>query len=102
MEGHDGFMKKNAWVKGLLMITQIGITMLAPIFLCLFVGLFLNDTFDTIYAVPILLILGIAASFRNAYHLTKSFYAKQKQKEDEELAYIEGLKRKREKQKETS
>ncbi|MGN0507167.1 MAG: AtpZ/AtpI family protein [Lachnospiraceae bacterium] len=86
--------KKNGLVRGLLMITQIGITMLAPIFLCLFVGLFLNEKLDTVYAVPILLLFGIAASFRNAYYLTKSFYAKEKQKEDAELAYIEELKRK--------
>lgn len=86
--------KKAAWAKGLLMITQIGITMLVPIFLCLFLGMFLNEALDTVYAVPILLVLGIAASFRNVYYLTKSFYAKQKRKEDEELAYIEGLKRK--------
>ena len=85
--------KKNAWVRGLLMVTQIGITMLVPIFLCLFLGVFLNDAFDTVYAVPVLLVLGIAASFRNTYYLTKGFYAKQKRKEDEELAYIEGLKR---------
>lgn len=86
--------KKAAWAKGLLMITQIGITMLVPIFLCLFLGMFLNEALNTVYAVPILLVLGIAASFRNVYYLTKSFYAKQKRKEDEELAYIEGLKRK--------
>lgn len=92
-------MKKNAWVRGLLMITQIGITMLAPIFVCLFLGVFLNNALDTVYAVPLLLLLGIAASFRNAYHLTKGFYAKQKRKEDEELAYIERLKREGEKKK---
>ena len=86
--------KKNGLVRGLLMITQLGITMLTPIFLCLFVGLFLNEKLDTVFAVPILLLFGIAASFRNAYYLTKSFYAKEKQKEDAELAYIEELKRK--------
>lgn len=86
--------KKAVWAKSLLMITQIGITMLVPIFLCLFLGMFLNEALGTVYAVPVLLILGIAASFRNVYYLTKSFYVKQKQKEDEELAYIEGLKRK--------
>ena len=75
------------------MISQIGISMLVPIFLCLFLGIFLNEKFSSIYFVPIFLFLGIGASFRNVYYLTKSFYAKDKKKEDEELAYIENLKK---------
>ena len=67
--------------------------MLVPIFLCLFLGNFLNEKCNTVYFVPVFLFLGIAASIRNVYILTKSFYAKDKKKEDEELAYIENLKK---------
>lgn len=80
-------------VKGLMMVSQISISMLVPIFLCLFLGNFLNEKCDTVYFVPVFLFLGIAASIRNVYMLTKSFYAKDKKKEDEELAYIENLKK---------
>lgn len=91
--------KKHGWVRGLFMVSQISLTMLAPIFLCLFLGIFLNEKLNTVYAVPVFLFLGIAAAFRNVYHLTKSFYAKDKKKEDEELAYLENLKRQGEEKK---
>ena len=80
-------------VKGLMMVSQISISMLVPIFLCLFLGNFLNEKCNTVYFVPVFLFLGIAASVRNVYILTRSFYAKDKKKEDEELAYIENLKK---------
>lgn len=80
-------------VKGLMMISQISISMLVPIFLCLFFGIKLNEWLDTVYFVPIFLFLGMGAAVRNVYHLTKSFYAKDKKREDDELAYIENLKK---------
>ena len=80
-------------VKGLMMVSQISISMLVPIFLCLLLGNFLNEKCNAVYFVPVFLFLGIAASVRNVYILTRSFYAKDKKKEDEELAYIENLKK---------
>ena len=85
--------KKNKIVRSFMMVSQIGISMLVPIFLCLFFGIKLNDWFSSVYFVPIFLFLGIGAAFRNVYYLTKSFYAKDKKREDEELAYIENLKK---------
>lgn len=85
--------KRNKIVRSFMMISQIGISMLVPIFLCLFFGVKLNEWLDTVAFVPIFLFLGIAAAFRNVYYLTKNFYAKDKAKEDEELAYIENLKK---------
>jgi hypothetical protein len=41
----------------------------------------------------------MGAAIRNVYHITKSFYAKDKKREDDELAYIENLKRTGEKNK---
>ena len=80
-------------VKSLMMVSQISISMLVPVFLCLFLGNWLNELCSTIYFVPLFLVLGIGASIRNVYLLTRSFYAKDKKREDEELAYIENLKK---------
>ena len=87
-------MKKRAGIaRSFMMISQISITMLVPVFLCLFFGIKLNEWLDTVYFVPIFLFLGMGAAIRNVYQLTKSFYAKDKKREDEELAYIENLKK---------
>ncbi len=79
--------------KSLMMVSQISISLLVPIFLCLFLGVYLNELCSTIYFVPVFLLLGIGAAIRNIYYLTKSLYMKEKKKEDEELAYIENLKK---------
>lgn len=89
-------MGKAVW-KALAMITQIGISMMVPIFLCLFLGIKLDQWFNTNWVVLIFLILGIAAAFRNVYHMTRTFYAKDKTKEEAELNYYEDLRKEREK-----
>ena len=83
-------------LKGIVMITQIGISMLVPIFLCLFVGRFLDNKLGTNYIAVIGIILGILAAFRNVFIMTKQFYAKDKAKEDAKLKYMEDMKRERE------
>ena len=85
--------KKNKIARSFLMISQISITMLVPVFLCIFAGNWLNNTFSTVYFMPVFLFLGFGAAIRNVYYLTKSFYAEDRKKEHEKLAYIENLKR---------
>jgi len=85
--------KKGGIARSFMMISQISISMLVPIFLCLFLGIKLNEWLDTVYFVPVFLFLGMGAAVRNVYQLTKSFYAKDKKREDDELAYIENLKK---------
>ena len=85
--------KKGGIARSFMMISQISISMLVPIFLCLFFGIKLNEWLDTVYFVPVFLFLGMGAAVRNVYQLTKSFYAKDKKREDDELAYIENLKK---------
>lgn len=85
--------KNSKIVRSFMMISQIGFSMMVPIFLCIFFGIKLNEWLDTVYFMPVFLFLGIAAAFRNVYYLTKNFYAKDKKKEDDELAYIENLKK---------
>lgn len=75
-------------LKGIVMISQIGISMLVPIVLCIYLGRRLDDRFLTEYFTIILSILGIAAAYRNVYRLTKSFYIKDKAREDALLSYM--------------
>ena len=85
--------KKGQVARTFMMVSQIGISMLVPIFLCLFLGIKLNEWLDAKLFVPVFLFLGMGAAVRNVYHITKTFYAKDKKREDEELAYIENLKK---------
>lgn len=56
--------------KMLSLITQLGISVMVPIFLCVLLGSFLDDKFGTSTFVP-LLILGILAGIRNCYIILK-------------------------------
>jgi len=85
--------KKGQVARSFMMISQISISMLVPVFLCLFFGIKLNEWLDTKLFVPVFLFLGMGAAIRNVYHITRNFYAKDKKREDEELAYIENLKK---------
>lgn len=84
-------------LKGLTMISQLGITMLTPIFLCAWFGYSLDKWCSTSCWFIILIVLGIMAAFRNAYYLTRQFYEKDLKKEREEAKYFEDLKKEREK-----
>ncbi len=62
-------MKENRKVvKMLFLISQLGITMLTSIFLCMFIGLFLDGRFGTHFFIPFLLI-GIGGGFKGIYNL---------------------------------
>ena len=62
-------MKDIAKVLGL--ITQLGITMLVPIFICLFIGVFLDRHLGTSpWIMTVGIVLGVAAGFRSGYMLT--------------------------------
>lgn len=84
-------MRDKRVIKAITMITQIGISMMVPIFLCIFIGYELDRKFHTNAWFLIWLVLGIITSFRNVYYLTKSFYAKDKAREDEEMNYFQNL-----------
>ncbi len=70
-------------VKTLSLITQLGISMLCPIMMMLFLGVWLEDRFGLYLVLPFLL-LGIAAGFRNCYILIKSALGVWKKKEQEQ------------------
>ncbi|MCD7826090.1 MAG: AtpZ/AtpI family protein [Clostridiaceae bacterium] len=90
-------MKDRKVLRSFVMISQIGITMLVPIFLCTAIGVWLNRQFDNVYLFLLMLLIGIGAAFRSLFILTKSFYEKDMKREHEQTAYLEGLKTYRQK-----
>ena len=62
-------MKKNKYDKevyrSLTLITQFGINMLVPIFLCTFLGIFIDKKLGTNFIVIIMFFLGAIAGARN-------------------------------------
>lgn len=77
--------------KNLVFVSQLSIHVMVPAFLCLFLGLYLDEKFSTCFAVP-LLFLGLAAGGRNAYLMAMQSVeeeaARQKKREREELEEI--------------
>lgn len=77
---------KGSSYRNIVLISQIGINMLVPVFLCVAVGVWIDNRFSTWFTLP-LLILGIAAGARNAYTLamdTIRIDEKRRKKEQEE------------------
>lgn len=75
-------LKKSAWVRGLSLLTQLGVVMLTPILICTLFGVFLDEMTqkEPLFTI-ILLLLGVGGAFRNLfYHTTKQ--AKKIEKED--------------------
>lgn len=68
-------MKYNKNIaRSAMMITQFGINMLVPIFLCTFLGMFLDKLFGTSFLVIVLFFLGALAGFTNIFRLAKQLY----------------------------
>lgn len=70
--------------QSLTMIGQFGINMLVPVFVCSFLGMFLDQKLGTSYLVVILFFVGAAAGFRNVYHFARRVFEKQ----SSESAYL--------------
>lgn len=72
---------KNEIIQALAMVTQLGLSMLAPVVLCAFVGSWLDDHFGwSITAV--LLILGVLAGARNTWLLLLQLQIPDKKRRD--------------------
>lgn len=59
------------------LVMQFGITMLVPILLCTFLGIFLDRLLGTSFIVIILFFLGALAGFRNIFILARDQGKKQ-------------------------
>ena len=84
--------KQRKIFRSFTMISQIGISMMVPIFLCAGIGWWMDGQFHTQIWFLVMIFIGIGAAFRNVYMLTRSFYSEDVKKEQERLDYIESLK----------
>lgn len=71
--------------KAVGMISQIGISMVVPILLCVWLGSYLDKTLETkpIFLI-IFVILGVLAAFRTLYMLTIYKFKKEDEKKQNE------------------
>lgn len=65
------------------MVTQLGLSVLTPVFLCIFIGYQVDVHFQTKILIP-MLILGVLAGGRAAWQLVKATMEQEK-REDEEI-----------------
>ncbi len=75
---------KSSVYQTLALVTQFGISMLVPIFLCSFLGKFLDDSMNTSYWFVILFFIGALAGFRNIYIMAKKTYETKENDQDYE------------------
>lgn len=64
---------KKSVHKSLAMISQVGISMLVPIFLCCMLGLYLEKEFS-VPAFVLLFFIGAMAGMRNVYVMLSAIY----------------------------
>lgn len=86
LSGADGRGRKNSKqpyghkrgdgrvLEALALVMQFGIHMLVPIFMCLFLGIWIDRRAGTSYWVIILFFMGALAGFTNIYKLAKKLY----------------------------
>lgn len=74
--------KKSVW-NTFALISQLGISIIVPILLCTFIGVFLENKFSISITVP-LIVVGVLAGARNAYVLAKQAINELKGEDDEE------------------
>lgn len=70
--------------RNLVLISQLSIQIMVPIFMCLFAGMYLDKHLSTGFFTVILLILGILAGGRNAYILAMSSIEAEKKQEEKQ------------------
>lgn len=83
--------KNHGVIRAFTMVSQIGISFITPIGLCVIAGHYIDKHFHTSYWFIILFFLGALAAFRNVYILTKGFYEMDLKRENEELEYWKRL-----------
>ena len=73
------------------MLSQVGISMLVPIFLCTWIGKALDKAFDTgVLFLIIFIILGVGSAFRTLYMMTVYKYKKAAEEEQKQRDIFNG------------
>lgn len=74
--------KERRALRMIVLVTQIGICMLVPVFFCVFIGQWISETFHMSWLFPVCLLLGILAGFRSCYQMICRFADLGEQRED--------------------
>ena len=80
-EGLEMGYKKSVY-KSFAMISQVGIAMLVPIFLCCMLGLFLKEQCGIPAFLP-LFFVGAFAGMRNVYVMLSAIYKEEEKKKND-------------------
>ncbi len=80
--GRNKKYKKSVY-QSLAVITQFGINMLVPIFMCSFAGLFLDRKLGTAFGFVLLFFVGALAGFRNIFILARKIYEGEEKDDDQ-------------------
>lgn len=71
---------KKSVYRNFALISQLGISVIVPIGLCIFIGVHIDKKFNSNFIIP-LIFLGIAAGARNAYRIAMAS-VKEEKKDD--------------------
>lgn len=71
---------KKSVYQSLFLITQFGINMLVPIFLCSFAGVYIGKRFSIDWIVIPLFFIGALAGAQNNYTLAKKMFGKKEER----------------------
>lgn len=71
--------RDKSGLRNLVLITQLGFHVVTPIFLCLFVGIWLDRRLGTSILALLFLILGVLSGGLSAYKLAKQAIDQEKQ-----------------------
>lgn len=71
--------------RALALLTQLGIGMIVPIVLCLFVGIWLDELLGTEIFIFIFLVLGILTAYKSLYDYTRPLLKGEKERENEKF-----------------
>ena len=75
--------RNKSGLENLVLISQLGINVMTPVFLCLMVGYWLDGKFGTAMTIPFL-ILGILAGGMSAYKMAKHTIDQEKEELEKE------------------
>lgn len=63
-------MKKARWTRSLVLVSQLGISMITPILACTLIGAFLDNKLNTSpWFLIVFILLGVGAAFRNLFYI---------------------------------
>ncbi|HKM03282.1 MAG TPA: AtpZ/AtpI family protein [Lachnospiraceae bacterium] len=74
MENRNKAKNKRSVYRSFALISQFGINMIVPIFMCFFLGAFIDRKLGTSFWIIILFFVGALAGFRNVYIFAKRIY----------------------------